>query len=423
LDDGSPFFYLADTAWRLFKALDGEEVSRYLDDRASKGFTVIQAYVLRGLAVPNWEGEVPLRGYDPTRINEAFFVNIDRIVTAANERGLVLGLVTTFGEHVGAGPVLAAHGRVTTETIFDENNAYKFGQLLADRYREACVIWILGGDRNPLAHLPVWIQMGRGLKDASPEALVSYHGPGGSSSSLWFHGESWLDFNTIQSGHARDVANYLFVSHDRMLVPPKPTLDMEPRYENHPDLGSSDSVVIDAAQVRAAAYWAVLAGAAGHGYGANDIWQFARLDERGRRAFEDYSNRARDRLPPTVDWENALDFEGAWGMMWLRELSERYKWYDFVPMSISPDAIGKRSYLAAAQNAEAGIGLVYSFARGCFPVDLAPFNMKSAELKWYDPRTGEESDAGRISGPGEHVVRTPSKEIEEDWVLVLKRVD
>ena len=234
LDDGSPFFYLADTAWRLFKALNGEEIARYLDDRASKGFTVIQAYVLRGLAVPNWEGEVPLRGYDPTRINEVFFANIDRIVAAANERGLALGLVTTFGEHVGAGPVFAAHGRITTETIFDEDNVYRFGQLLADRYRDACVMWILGGDRNPLAHMPVWIQMGRGLKDAAPEALVSYHGPGGSSSSLWFHGESWLDFNTIQSGHARDVANYLFVSHDRMLVPAKPTLDMRGKVREPP---------------------------------------------------------------------------------------------------------------------------------------------------------------------------------------------
>ena len=134
----------------------------------------------------------------------------------------------------------------------------------------------------------------------------------------------------------------------------------------------------------------MLAGAAGHGYGANDIWQFARLDDRGKAAWEDYGHRTRDRLPPTVDWEDALDFEGAWGMMWLRKLCERYKWYEFVPTSISQSSIGKSSYLAAAQNAEAGIGVVYSFAGGGFEVDLAPFNMSIlAALRWYNPRTGK----------------------------------
>ena len=47
--EGTPFLYLGDTAWRLFKALNHEELDVYLRNRAAKGFTVIQAYVLRGL--------------------------------------------------------------------------------------------------------------------------------------------------------------------------------------------------------------------------------------------------------------------------------------------------------------------------------------------------------------------------------------
>src|SRR5881398_2507175 len=46
---GKPFFYLGDTCWLLFQRLNHEEVDEYLKDRAAKGFTVIQAYVLRGL--------------------------------------------------------------------------------------------------------------------------------------------------------------------------------------------------------------------------------------------------------------------------------------------------------------------------------------------------------------------------------------
>src|SRR5262245_15632301 len=53
---GKPFFYLGDTAWLIFQRLDREEVEAYLKDRASKGFTVLQAYVLRGLGPRHPDG-------------------------------------------------------------------------------------------------------------------------------------------------------------------------------------------------------------------------------------------------------------------------------------------------------------------------------------------------------------------------------
>lgn len=61
--DGSPFFYLGDTAWELFHRLNREEADRYLKNRASKGFTVIQAVALAeidGLNDPNPYGHRPL---------------------------------------------------------------------------------------------------------------------------------------------------------------------------------------------------------------------------------------------------------------------------------------------------------------------------------------------------------------------------
>src|SRR5688500_14111851 len=57
--DGSPFFYLGDTAWELFHRLDREQADRYLQDRAAKGFTVIQAVALaelQGHSDPNAYG-------------------------------------------------------------------------------------------------------------------------------------------------------------------------------------------------------------------------------------------------------------------------------------------------------------------------------------------------------------------------------
>ena len=58
-DDGTPFFYLGDTAWELFHRLTFDEAEHYLRDRAAKGFTVIQAVALAeldGLHTPNMRG-------------------------------------------------------------------------------------------------------------------------------------------------------------------------------------------------------------------------------------------------------------------------------------------------------------------------------------------------------------------------------
>src|SRR5215472_10274937 len=75
-ESGQPFFWLGDTAWELFHRLNREEAERYLQNRAAKGFTVIQAVVLAelaGLTDPNPYGELPLVDNDPTKPNENYF--------------------------------------------------------------------------------------------------------------------------------------------------------------------------------------------------------------------------------------------------------------------------------------------------------------------------------------------------------------
>src|SRR5205807_1704636 len=94
-EDGSPFFYLGDTAWELFHRLKREEADRYLQDRAARRFTVIQAVVLaelNGLSDPNPYGHLPLQNNDPTRPNEDYFRHVDWIVNRAEALGLYIGM-------------------------------------------------------------------------------------------------------------------------------------------------------------------------------------------------------------------------------------------------------------------------------------------------------------------------------------------
>src|SRR4030095_4379423 len=195
---GKPFFYLGDTCWLLFQRPNREELDEYLQARAAKVFTVIQAYVLRGLGKKHPDGNSslmdasPLIDRDPTRPNEEFFRNVDYVVNRANELGLVMGLVTAKSWHV------VEH----QEKVFDEKNAYTFGKFLGDRYKNNAIMWFPGGDSAPGKYDGVWVAMAKGLKDGSGGSqLVCYHGQGSTSSSMWFHKADWLDFHSIPSRH------------------------------------------------------------------------------------------------------------------------------------------------------------------------------------------------------------------------------
>src|SRR5688500_13903133 len=87
--DGAPFSYLGDTAWELFHRLNRADTELYLDDRASKGFTVIQAVVLAefgGLVDPNANGDLPLENSDPTKPIDKYFQHVDWVVDQMAKR-------------------------------------------------------------------------------------------------------------------------------------------------------------------------------------------------------------------------------------------------------------------------------------------------------------------------------------------------
>jgi hypothetical protein len=414
---GKPFFYLGDTAWTLFKRLTREEADEYLQNRAAKGFTVIQAYVLRGLTIRNVYGDLTVIDRDPTRLNEPFFKNVDWIVNRANELGLVVAPVVSYGEHV--------NGKL--EKVFDKSNAYTYGKLLGARYKNNAVIWLLGGDRQPQREVEIWSAMARGLKDGSGNTqLVSYHGPGprtdaqgptGYSSSFWFHNEDWLDLNMIQSGHRWAVKNYDFVAHDYEMKPAKPVIDMEARYENHPD--GPNPRRMDAHQEREAGYWAMLAGAAGHGYGCNDIWQFYNPE---RMPAPEDNSFPFERLRGTTHWKKAMDFEGAFSMGLMRRLFESRPWYRLVPdQSVIASGQGEdEDHIQAARAADGSFLLAYLPFGNAVTVDLTKLSGQSVRAHWFDPRTASLHSIGDFPKTGSRQFKPPTQGPTADWVLVLE---
>lgn len=301
-EDGRPFFWLGDTAWELFHRLDKADAEHYLKTRAQQGFNVVQCVLLsesKGLTTPTPDGHVPLIELDPTRPNEAYFQHVDWIVHKAAQLGVYLAILPTWGSHV------------QDRGLFTKASARTYGQFLGRRYKDRWnVVWVLGGDRVPVGYEGIWNAMATGLRTGDGgRHLMTYHVSGTHSSSEYWRKATWLDFNMLQSGHPLGVFsnNYDFIQADYEKTPVRPTLDGEALYEAMPIGFVPTNGRATAHHVRANAYWAVFAGACGHTYGHNSVWQMCAPD----------SPRV---LWADTNWRDAILFEGATQMKHLKNL-------------------------------------------------------------------------------------------------------
>jgi hypothetical protein len=407
--DGSPFFYLGDTAWELFHRLDREEADHYLRDRAAKGFTVIQAVALAemdGLRVPNPYGATPLHDLDPARPNDAYFAHVDWIVRRANELGMLIGMLPTWGDkwhpRWGIGP-----------QVFTPESARVYGEWIGRRYRDAGIIWILGGDRSPedAAHYAITRAMAHGVKTGDGgRHMITFHPNGQRSSAMFFHHEPWLDFNMLQSGHTRDRDNYRSVAEDYARDPIKPCMDGEPGYENHPHAFRSDTGRLGAEHVRRFIYWALFAGAHGHTYGCHDIWQ---MWQPGRepKTFAD------------TPWKTALDFPGAAQMGCARRLIESRPFLTRIPDQhlIAMDPGEGAQHIRATRDEAGDYALIYIPDGRPVTLDLTRLAGDRFDIHWFDPRDGGWQAAGSVVRGATAVLTPPDSGPERDWVLVLDR--
>ena len=413
--EGKPFFWLGDTAWELFHRATREDADQYLRNRAERRFTVIQAVALaemNGLHVPNAYGEVPLRNDDPTQPNERYFAHVDWIVARANALGMYIGFLPTWGDKWnkkwGVGP-----------EIFTPANAEQYGEWLGRRYRDAGVIWILGGDR-PIendTHREIIRVMARGLRRGDGGGhLMTFHPTGGQSSSGAFHGDDWLDFNMRQNGHVPEfTGRYELTRGDYDRTPAKPVLDGEPIYEDHPvsfdakKLGHSI-----AADVRRPLYWDLFSGAFGHTYGHHSVWQFWTPSR------EPVNN-------PLMPWTDAIGQPGASQLQHARALLESRPFLTRVPAddvivegTVPTSVPGAGRYrFVATRDADGTYAMVYAPAGRPFTVRMTAIRGSRVRAWWFNPRDGRAAAIGSFPAAGEREFTPPDRGEMLDWVLVL----
>jgi hypothetical protein len=406
--DGSPFFYLADTVWMLFNKLTESDARRLFEDRAKKGFTVIQSVVFRDLFAPNTAnayGVTPFASKEDmyaVRMNPSWMDHVAALVSIAAEYDLFMGILPTWGDKWNE------HSNSAGPVIMNQESARDYGKYLSDRLAEFDnVIWILGGD-SPIqtqVYANTVTAMAEGIRAGeSGDRLMSFH-PSGSDSSDIFHTAPWLDFNAIQTSHSKpNIPGYTYIERLYSKRLAKPCLDMEPNYEGSPMFimgGLKEkppyTAVFSAYDVRKSFYRSILAGAAGMTYGCEPIRQLHRHNDR-IHIFDYYDM-------PT--WEEALSAPGSSQLGMFAELLRERDYFSRVPaqelfvphrshgawpdhMATGLDFAGQQntdpvSHISVARCRKGNYIMAYLPVRQVLTLDTSVLNGQAMKVLSFDP--------------------------------------
>jgi hypothetical protein len=404
--DGTPFFFLADTAWTGPALSTEEEWAHYLADRKKKGFTAIQFN-----CVSPWRTAPTDRAgrtsyfiqHEKLVSNEDFFKQLDARLKATNDAGLLAVPVLVWAHKKGDAGFDLAEDQITTLVKFE-----------LERYKNSHCLFILAGDaRYNQTDAEKWRRIGRAVFKDHPDLLVTTHPTG--MNFPWngrdWEDEKWLTVLGYQSGHGDDANTVKWIhsgppaEYGKRREFTRPLINLEPPYEDHN--GYQSRRPHSAYNVRRAVYQSLLAApVAGVTYGGHGVWSWH------AKPGEEPTDHAGTGIAKV--WKDALALPGAEQMGHVHTFFESLPWTDLRPAptmvaqeSGKDDPLKSVSCAATPDNTH----FVYYFPAGA----TASIRLHIGDPKavgWYNPRSGKWNDKkpkGLFAPPD-----------EEDWLMVVK---
>lgn len=393
--DGTPFFWMADTAWNGVLKARPADWDHYLTTRKAQGFTAIQAVITHWRSFPvDAAGEMAFNGVESIRINPAFYQRLDAKLAAIAAHGLAPAPVLIWAcTPKDPGYYLAAA------------DCSLLARYEVARYAAYRPIWILGGDgeyRGEAAEK--WKQIGRAVFGAAGNQVVTMHPRGVNWPGEDLRHEPWLTFHSYQSGHGDNDENLRWLQTGPpathwAIEPVKPVINQEPNYEHHVSYHTRQ--VFNAYHVRRACYWSLLVSpTAGVTYGHHGIWPW--MEEAGIPA-----DHAKTGEAPT--WRESLHAEGAENIRHLRAFFDTLEWWRLRPaqhlLAAQPGESDPNRFIAVARGEKGGPVVVYTPTG-----DAVRLTQPLTRARWYDPRRG-----GWL-GAGDGAEFTPPD--GDDWLLL-----
>ncbi len=408
--DGTPFFWLGDTAWNGPLRSSDDDWLYYLFERQRQKFTAVQWVTTQWRAAPDGDRgkNVAYTGTEAIEIHPKFFQRLDKKVEQMNRLGM-LSVPVLLWDNGGRTQPQASPG-----VGLPDDQTIRLARYMVARWQGNDVVWILNGDgdyRGSKAER--WKKIGRSVFGEISHAPVTLH-PGGRQW-VWneFHEEKWLDLWGYQSGHtdATDNLRWIFAgpaSTDWTQPPARPFISLEAPYENH-NGGATKKPMTDFV-VRRAHYWSLLnAPTAGVTYGGHGIWGW----DDGTKPPVDHPESG---IP--LAWKQALHMPGAEQMAFLAEVFQSVDFWRLrpAPGMLSSQPGSPAAHISASRTPEGDLAMIYSPSERRISVLLKEMPV-DAIPEWFNPRTG-----GRSPGIGvvtEQTCEFPTP-AEGDWVLTLK---
>jgi hypothetical protein len=403
--DGTPFFWLACTAWNgALKSTDAEW-DQYLQQRISNNYSAIQFVTTqwRGCDKSS-EGLVAFEGSGRIRINPEFFRLIDRKTDRINEYGLVAAPVILWTLQTGQGRELSPG------YYLPDDQAILLAKYIVARYTGNHVIWILGGDGDYTGTFEQrWKTIGRAVFDGKQQGIVAQHPRGRSWIGEVYKDEPWLNIIGYQSSHSKAEGTVNWITKGPMTkmwshLPPRPIINLEPNYEEI-NFNTSDR------DVRNAVCWSLFATPiAGITYGANGIWPWL---HKGERILNHGDS------PGTSSWEVSINFPGSIQMGYLAQFIKKFEWWRFYP---APELLAEQpgdkvfnQFVSVVKTPDNKIVLAYLPVKQTIKI-RKPAD-KSYSVRWFDPVKSTYSD-GTGSDDGNMITITSPN--DSDMVLILE---
>ena len=435
--DGTPFFYLGDTHWSIYREefdspgpyagdTGAESHFKYIvDKRAEQGFTVYQSEPI-GTKTNLADGELSSSDADAFKLNDRYYQYIA-------EKGLV---------HANAEFFFCSS--MTKALAEDERYLEAISRYWVARYSAYPVMWTLaqeadndfyrergdqkfyGPEDNP------WVRVAEFIHkyDAYRHPLschqentlyTSVTGAGSSEPSRDNGGKSafYSEDVTARTGHNWWAAQW------------GPNIAGQESGKTARDYWESGKVAINYegkycnlwtkdAGARMQSWIAMLSGFAGVGYGAADIWLYD-----GNYDLNTTSNDGLEAITPeakAIGWNEAVEFESAWQQGVMRRFFESFDWQNLKPdfndgNLFKPD---QAFYAAAPVGDETYVIYLYMRSKSSGAV-LGMDVDGSYGAAWFDPRTGETVEIGEIRADAQGTWTAPEKPGADDYALILRK--
>lgn len=147
---GRPFLVVGDSPWSLIVQPSEEEIDRYLNDRAKKGFNALLVNLIEHKFCTRpprtHAGLAPFRkAGDFSTPNAAYFDFAYQVIKKANDRGIAVWLCPAYlgfkGGDEGWFREMKAGGKA---------NLRSYGRFVGKRFKDLPnIVWVLGGDFTP----------------------------------------------------------------------------------------------------------------------------------------------------------------------------------------------------------------------------------------------------------------------------------